>query len=654
MITRIPITDIFPSVQLGSEQVPVKAVAGESISISATIFREGHDALGAQVLLFDASGKEIACSPMSETWRGSDRYNGEIKIPAIGNFAFAIAAFDDPFKTWEHDSEIKIAADIDVELCCTIGRLLFVDKLSQDPSAKKLLSPAINSLADKSLAPANRFSQATTSEIRNYFATNPLRRLLSVSETIPIRADRDRALSGAWYEFFPRSEGAVVDPHGRITSGTFATAAKRIPAIAAMGFDVLYLPPIHPIGKSHRKGRNNSLTPSETDPGVPWAIGSIAGGHDAINPELGTMQDFETFIAMAKKNNIEIALDLALQASPEHPWVKSNPEWFTTRPDGSIAYAENPPKKYQDIYPLNFDNDYPGILAEVLRILRYWINKGVLIFRVDNPHTKPLHFWQEIMKTMHSEYPDVIFLAEAFTSPAMMHGLGKAGFHQSYTYFTWRTSKNELIEYGQEVAEITSAFFRPNFWVNTPDILPFHLQTGNPAIFAIRALLAATMSPSWGMYAGYELYEHRRFKEGGEEYLDSEKYEIKIRDWDGASKKGLTLAPFITQLNAIRRAHPALTQLRNLRFHRTDSEMIIAYSKRTADDLLLIVVNLDTTYAQETTIHWDMAALGLNVDTFQVKDLIDGASFTWSPDTFIRLDPARPIGKVAHICQVRL
>ncbi len=654
MITRIPITEISPAVNFGGELVPVKAVAGEVIAVTATIFREGHDALGAHTLLFDDKGKEIARTPMREIWRGGDRFEGTITIPTRGEFKYAIEAFDDPFATWEHDSEIKIAADIDTELCCTIGKLIFEEKLNEDASAKKLLSPAIKALTDTSLAPANRFSQATTTEIRAYFAANPLRRLVSRSELIPVRADRDRALVGAWYEFFPRSEGAIIDAHGRITSGNFATAAKRIPAVAAMGFDVLYLPPIHPIGTAHRKGRNNTLTPSDTDPGVPWAIGNADGGHDAVNPALGTMADFETFVSIAKKNNLEIALDLALQASPDHPWVKSNPEWFTTRPDGTIAYAENPPKKYQDIYPINFDNDYSGILAEVLRIIRLWVSKGVTIFRVDNPHTKPVHFWQEVMDVTHKESPDVVFLAEAFTKPAMMHALGKAGFHQSYTYFTWRTSKAELMEYGREVSQETNAFFRPNFWVNTPDILPFHLQSGNPAMFALRAVLAATLTPSCGMYAGYELYEHRRFKEGGEEYLDSEKYEIKVRDWDGAAKKGITLAPFITQLNQIRRAHPALLQLRNLRFHHTDSDSIIAYSKRTGDDLILVVVNLDPTYAQETTVNWDMKALGIATHSLEVKDLLDNQSFTWSPDTFIRLDPARPTGKVAHICQVRL
>ncbi len=421
-----------------------------------------------------------------------------------------------------------------------------------------------------------------------------------------------------------------------------------------MGFDILYLPPIHPIGVSHRKGRNNTLTPTPTDPGVPWAIGGVDGGHMAINPALGTMKDFEDFVATARKNKIEIALDFALQASPDHPWVREHPEFFSHRPDGSIAYAENPPKKYQDIYPINFDNDYSAILEESLKTLRFWIAKGVSIFRVDNPHTKPVHFWSDVMRTIRAESPDVIFLAEAFTKAPMMHALGKAGFHQSYTYFTWRTSKHELVAYSEEVAHQTSAFFRPNFWVNTPDILPFHLQSGNPAIFAIRASLAATLTPSWGMYAGYELYEHRRFKEGGEEYLDSEKYEIKVRDWEGAEQKKLTLSPFITLLNKIRRENVALQRLRNLRFHQCDNDQIIAYSKREGDNLLLIVVNLDPNFAQETTIHWDLAALGINSDNFEVTDLIDSAKYSWSAHTYVRLDPTRLSGKVIHIAKVKL
>ena len=577
MISRIAISDISPAVYFGGEFLPVKAVAGETIQVSATAVIEGHEKLSAQVVLHDSKGKVVSRADMKETWPGTNRYEGSITIPAQGDYFFVVEA----------DS---------------------------------------------------------TSQYRTVYGS---------TEKYPIRADRERALSGAWYEFFPRSEGAVKNADGTITSGTFVSATKRLPAVASMGFDVLYLPPIHPIGVAHRKGPNNSLTAGPNDPGVPWAIGNSDGGHDAINPALGTMKDFENFVAAAKKAGLEIALDLALQTSPDHPWVKSNPQWFNKRADGTIAYAENPPKKYQDIYPINFDDDYEGIRDEVLRIIRLWVSKGVKIFRVDNPHTKPVHFWQDLLDIVRRESPEVIFLAEAFTAPAMMHALGKAGFHQSYTYFTWRTSKSELTEYGREVAQQTSAFFRPNFWVNTPDINPFHLQSGNPAMFALRAVLASTLTPSWGMYAGYEIYEHRPFKEGGEEYLDSEKYEIKARDWDGATKKGLTLAPFITQLNAIRKANPALLQLRNLVFHNTESEAIIAYSKREGKNLILVVVNLDPSFAQGTIVHWDMNALGLE-GTFAVKDLLDGKSFDWSEHQFIQLDPTRPVGKVAHICQVKL
>ena len=407
--------------------------------------------------------------------------------------------------------------------------------------------------------------------------------LTSTSERYPIRVERERALYGSWYEFFPRSEGAKRNTDGTITSGTFATATKRLPAIAAMGFDVLYIPPIHPIGHAHRKGKNNSLTASATDPGVPWGIGNKDGGHDAVNPELGTIADFQAFVKEANRLGIEIALDLALQASPDHPWVESHEEFFTKRPDGTIAYAENPPKKYQDIYPINFDNAYRALFDEVVRIVEFWIDKGVTLFRVDNPHTKPVHFWQQLIARINRNHPEIVFLSEAFTRPAMMQALGKAGFQQSYTYFTWRVTKQELIDYGREVAYSSAHFFRPNFWVNTPDILPFHLQSGNPNVFALRAVLASTLSPSWGMYAGYEIFEHEPLADGKEEYLDSEKYEIKVRDWDAADKSGRTLAPLITQLNGIRKKHPALQRLRNLHFHPTTSESIIAYSIKIND-----------------------------------------------------------------------
>jgi starch synthase (maltosyl-transferring) len=575
MITRFPVVDVAPATYFGGEFVPAKAIPGESLPVSATIFREGHETFSANALLFDPSGKLIQSIPMREIWPDSQRYEAWVTPTTLGLWHFAIEVFD--------------------------------SKGVKDQSEK-----------------------------------------------YPIYSETPRALVGSWYEFFPRSEGAKKNKDGSVVSGTFQTAQASLKRVADMGFDILYIPPIHPIGISFRKGKNNSTTAEPGDCGVPWGIGSKDGGHDAINPELGTLKDFQAFVAAAKKLNIEVALDLALQCSPDHPWVKTHEEFFTKRPDGTIAYAENPPKKYQDIYPINFDNDYKGLFAEILRIVKYWISQDIKIFRVDNPHTKPVHFWQELIATINKEFPDIVFLAEAFTKPTMMHALGKAGFQQSYTYFTWRVTKHELEEYGREVSKTTSAFFRPNFWVNTPDILPFHLQSGNPAVFALRAVLAATMTPSWGMYAGYELYEHIPFKEGGEEYRDSEKYEIKVRDWDGARKNGLTLEPFIAQLNSIRKEHKALQRLRNLEFHNTENENIIAYSKREGDDLILVVVNLDPTRPQETMVHWDMWFLGFEKETFDVVDLLDGKKHTWHPHTFVRLNPGRPDGKVAHIAKVIL
>lgn len=656
---RFPISDVTPTVYFEGEFKPVKAVVNERILVGATVTREGHDSLGVQVVLTDTNGIERSRTNAKQIWQGTDRYEAEVKVDGLGMWNFHIEAYDDPFSTWVHDSGIKIPADIDPDLCCQIGVEVFKFALESNADVLnskdiKTLSQIIKSLSNSKSSPMERFALATSLEVKNIFTKHPTRRYVAVGEKFPIYAERERALVGAWYEFFPRSEGAIKKSDGSIVSGTFKTAEKSLARVAKMGFDVLYLPPIHPIGAAFRKGRNNTLNPVDSDPGVPWAIGGAAGGHDAINPELGTMADFETFVKAAEKLKIEIAMDFALQVSPDHPWVKSNPEWFTKRPDGSVAYAENPPKKYQDIYPINFDNDYEGIRNESVRVLEFWINKGVKIFRVDNPHTKPVSFWENVISTVNATNPEVIFLAEAFTRPAMMHALGKGGFQQSYTYFTWRTSKSELIEYGQEVSKTTSAFFRPNFWVNTPDILPFHLQSGNPAIFAQRSLLAATLSPSWGMYAGFELYEHLAFQEGGEEYRDSEKYEIKVRDWELAEKNGLSLSPFIAQLNQIRRENPALSRLRNLEFHQSDSDQIIAYSKREDDNLILVVVNLDPIRAQESMVHWNLGALGLNQDSFTVKDLLTGAVMNWSEHTFIRLDPARPHGQVGHLLRVTL
>lgn len=649
MIGRVPIFDISPSVSGG--ELPAKAIAGEEIEVAATIFSEGHDLIGGGVVLVDPSGTSWPYAPMHEIYPGSDRWAASITPTAIGDWRYYIEAWHDPIATWLQMATIKVPAGIDVELVLEEGARLFEELLpSRSSSEKVLVQSVIVRLRDEGASSQARLAVAASSEIVSMLTHSPLRYFVTRSEAMPLQVDRERALFGAWYEFFPRSEGAEIEGRKKPKSGTFKSATLRLDEVAKMGFNVVYLPPIHPIGRAHRKGPNNTLIPGANDPGVPWAVGNEDGGHDAINPELGTLRDFEKFVARAQELGLEIALDLALQASPDHPWVKDHPEWFTTRADGSIAYAENPPKKYQDIYPLNFDRDYVGILREIVRIVRLWMDRGVRIFRVDNPHTKPLHFWRDLLADIRSTDPDVVFLAEAFTRPSMMHALGKVGFHQSYTYFTWRTSKQELEDYGREISFQTADFFRPNFWVNTPDILPHHLQSGEPEIFALRALLAATMAPSWGVYSGYELFEHEVLVEGSGEYLNSEKYQLRPRDWSGASKTGRTLAPFITKLNEIREAHPALQRLRNLQFHGSDSDQVLVYSKTLGSDRILVVANLDPTKVHETWIHLDKMALGKDdVEEFEVEDLLSGLRYTWGRDAFVRLDPRE---RVAHLLKV--
>jgi len=432
-----------------------------------------------------------------------------------------------------------------------------------------------------------------------------------------------------------------------LRTGTFRTAMQRLPAVAAMGFDVVYLPPIHPVGEVNRKGPNNTLTPGPDDVGSPWAIGSKDGGHDAVHPDLGTLADFDAFVAQTVELGMEVALDLALQCAPDHPWAKDHPEWFTTRLDGTIAYAENPPKKYQDIYPLNFENDPAGLYAEVLRVVRHWAAHGVRIFRVDNPHTKPLEFWEWLIGEVKKADPDVLFLAEAFTRPAMMHELGRIGFTQSYTYFTWRTARAELEDYALELVE-ASDYMRPNFFVNTPDILHASLQYGGPPVFKIRAVLAALLSPTYGVYAGYELYEHVAVRPGSEEYLDSEKYQLRPRDWSDPSS---TLAPYLTLLNRLRREHPALRWLRNLHIHATSSPDVMAWSKVLGKDVVLVVLNLVPHGAREATVSLDLPALGYGVDDrIEVHDAVTGATYEWGAHNYVRLDP---FDEPAHLFTVR-
>jgi starch synthase (maltosyl-transferring) len=494
---------------------------------------------------------------------------------------------------------------------------------------------AVAALRDESRPAAARLAAALTPEVDAVLARHPLRELVTASETLPLLVERERALYGAWYEFFPRSEGTAEQPHG-----TFATAARRLPAIAAMGFDVVYLPPIHPIGTTYRKGRNNTLSPGPDDVGVPWAIGSPEGGHDTVHPQLGTLDDFARFVDHANTLGLEIALDFALQCSPDHPWVHKHPEWFHHRPDGTIAYAENPPKKYQDIYPIAFDADMDGLITETLRILRLWMSLGVRIFRVDNPHTKPVVFWQQVIDRINATDPDVIFLAEAFTRPAMMRTLAQIGFQQSYTYFTWRTTKQELTDYLTELSTETAAYMRPNLFVNTPDILHEFLQHGGRPAFELRAVLAATLSPTWGVYSGYELCENTPLRPGSEEYLDSEKYQLRPRDWEQAEREGRTITPLITRLNAIRRSNPALRQLRDLHFHHADKEAVIVYSKRSGSNTVLVVANLDPHHTQEATVSLDMPQLGLDWhESVPVRDELTGETYHWGRANYVRLQP---------------
>ncbi|MET7440099.1 alpha-1,4-glucan--maltose-1-phosphate maltosyltransferase, partial [Streptomyces sp. NPDC005568] len=430
----------------------------------------------------------------------------------------------------------------------------------------------------------------------------------------------------------------------------FRTAAERLPAIAEMGFDVVYLPPIHPIGTTFRKGPDNTLSAGPDDVGVPWAIGSPEGGHDAVHPDLGTIEDFDAFVRRASGLGLEVALDFALQCSPDHPWVEKHPEWFHHRPDGTIAYAENPPKKYQDIYPIAFDRDMPGLVEETVRVLRHWMDHGVRIFRVDNPHTKPVVFWEQVIADVNRADPDVIFLAEAFTRPAMMHTLGAIGFQQSYTYFTWRNTKEELTEYLTELSGEAAAYMRPNFFVNTPDILHEFLQRGGRPAFELRAVLAATLSPTWGVYSGFELCENVPLREGSEEYLHSEKYELRPRDWAAAEREGRSIAPLLASLNAVRRRSPALRQLRDLHFHSTDKEAVIAYSKRSGSNTVLVVANLDPHHTQEATVSLDMPQLGLDWhESVPVRDELTGETYNWGRANYVRLEPGH---RPAHILTV--
>jgi starch synthase (maltosyl-transferring) len=639
---RIPITNVHPVVDCARR--PAKAVVGETFEVQATVFREGHDAVACNVVLRGPNGEVGPWTPMRLLAPGTDRWAAEVTPTSEGRWAFTVEAWSDPYGTWHHDAPLKVEAGVDVELMLEEGARLLTRAANGVPEgrARNVVLDAVTALRDTSRPPQARLAAGISPELVAIMHEHPLREFVTTSADYPVQVDRERALYGAWYELFPRSEGASLNPP---RSGTFRQAAERLPAVAAMGFDVVYLPPVHPIGRTFRKGPNNTLTPGPDDPGSPWAIGAEEGGHDAIHPDLGTIEDFDAFVARARELGLEVALDFALQASPDHPWLKEHPEWFTIRADGTIAYAENPPKKYQDIHHVNFDNDPEGIYNECLRIVRHWMDHGVRLFRVDNPHTKPVAFWEWLLAEVAKTDPDVVFLSEAFTRPPMMHELAKIGYHQSYTYFTWRNTKPELQSYLTELSQETAHFFRPNFFVNTPDILHAYLQYGGPPAFKIRAVLAATTAPSWGVYSGYELYEHVAVRPGSEEYLDSEKYQYRPRDYAAAEREGRSLAPYLTKLNEIRRRNPALHYLRNLTFHSVDNDAMLAYSKRVRRDdgtynVVLVVVNIDPHGAREATTSLNMPALGFDWnDRFIVRDEIRGDAYVWGQHNYVRLDP---------------
>ena len=670
---RIEIDDVQPAVSGGT--FPAKAVVGEVVPVSATVWREGHDAVAATLVVRHhgtaypqlVAGPsqpepvpiEAVVSPLSRVkpqrlamspGPSPDIFHGQFIPDAVGLWTFRVDGWGDPIATWRKAVIAKLdAGQTEAELSndLLIGARLLERAATGVPRQGRapLLEAAARLRAPGE--PSARAGVALTPELTDLLSHYPLRELVTRGEQYGVWVDRPQARFSAWYELFPRSTGGR-DSDGVPVHGTFATAAKALPRVANMGFDVVYLPPVHPIGEVHRKGRNNTVTAAPGDVGSPWAIGSKDGGHDAVHTELGTIEDFDDFVAAAADLGLEVALDLALQCAPDHPWAQDHRQWFTELPDGTIAYAENPPKKYQDIYPLNFDNDPVGLYMEVLRVVRYWVDHGVKIFRVDNPHTKPPDFWAWLIGRVKSIDPDVLFLAEAFTRPARLYGLAKLGFTQSYSYFTWRTAKWELTEFGQEIAAHADEA-RPNLFVNTPDILHESLQHGGPGMFAIRAALASTLSPLWGVYSGYELFEHQPVRAGSEEYLDSEKYELRPRDFDAALEQGRSLEPFLTQLNAIRRLHPALRDMRTIKFHAIDNDALLAYSKFDPEtgDCVLVVVTLNAFGPEEATLRLDMSALGMEwYDRFWVRDEITGEEYQWGQANYVRIDPAKA---VAHI-----
>lgn len=644
---RVVIEQVSPLVDGG--RYAIKRLVGDSIDVTAAIFKDGHELITAEVCAQLKSEGAVVRKPMVHDF-DVDVFRGSFEVQEIGAWEMWIEAWPDYFGTWSRDLEKRIGAGQDIVPELLEGAALIRRRAKIAPLGdQEPLENAARALCDDEMQLELRKRVAFSNTLRTLMHGPLERDDVARTGDFPLRVDRREAGFAAWYELFPRSQGGEPGVHG-----TFADVEKRIPEIAAMGFEVIYLPPIHPIGTVHRKGRNNTTVAEEGDVGSPWAIGSALGGHTAVHPELGTLDDFRGLVKVCEEYGIEIALDFALQCAPDHPWVKEHPEWFFVRPDGSIRYAENPPKKYEDIYPLNFWGAKAGGLWEAARdALLFWIAQGVKTFRVDNPHTKPLSFWQWCISEVQAQHPDVIFLSESFTRPNRMKGLAKLGFTQSYTYFTWKNSKSELEGYLRELTQTEMAeYYRPNFFANTPDILHEYLQHGGRAGFRIRLLLAATLVPVYGIYSGFELCEYEAVHPGSEEYLDSEKYEIRVRDWNAPGN----IKRDVSRLNALRGSEPALQKLCNLSFCRSDSEDVIAYLKRDdhsgKNSHLLGVVNLNPHEVRETMVHVPLESLGLGEkDEYEVKDLLTGTTYTWcGSENYVRLDPEE---KVGHLFRVR-
>ncbi len=673
---RINVMDITPAEERGI--FPARVELGEPFEMTAQVFIEGRTKVGATAIVRNPRGKETMRRAMTCVNPGLDRWTVMVKCGEhsdlkpwedgyaavkrqLGEWTVTIEGWEDAYVSWLHDARIKVRVMDDVDNALNSGAELLA-RWAETPDTgltardRKTLEKAAETMADQTLSAEDRLAAGDNPTIAALHETHPLRDGISPSQPQRFKVERPKSSFAAWYQFFPRSEGAYVDPEtGKIVQGTLKTSVSGLERAKAEGFDIVYLPPIFPIGKTNRKGRNNALEAGPDDPGSPFGIGSELGGHDTVDPLLGNMDDFKALVAKAHELGLEIALDFALQCSPDHPWVKQHPDWFRHKPDGSIAFAENPPKKYQDIYPIDFNADMPGIEKEVERVLELWINAGVTIFRIDNPHTKPVRFWQDVIAAVTKKHPEILFLAEAFTRPGMMRALSYVGFTQSHCYFPWRNTKEELGKY-LETTNGDDGYYQHNtFWPTTPDILTAYVRDNGIAGHAVRAVLAAMGSPSWGIYNGFELIENKQ-RPGFEEQIDNEKYEVKVRDWSAADKYGI--AELLTNLNRVRREHPKAFSYHNLTVLESSDPNILAFARHTPAELtgtdkpetLIVVVNLDGHEAHQAMVHLELPDYGIDPKWgAHIHDELTGRDFAWSWDNFVSL---APWADVAHIFTV--